>query len=120
MMRRLGFGASFRRWATEFVKVIAGAKMRDYSRGGIEVEGETTEEEITGIIVPLTNEDLRHEEGGTYTRHDRKVYVQDPEELEIGQLIIHEGKTYRVHEQKDYGLHTDVRIYFARRLKGEG
>lgn len=122
-MRRMRFGASFDRWAgdTTITARDPAEATRDYEQGGVMIaSGAPTERTLRAIVVPLTNEDLRYAEGGTYTRHDRKVYLQHPDSLNKGQDIEHDGKTYQVQEKKPYTEHTDVSIYFVRRLEGEG
>ncbi len=73
------------------------------------------------VILPLTNDDIQYGEGGTYTRHDRKIYIH--RELEHGQKIIDErdSKHYTVQQEKDYSLvASGLRIYFIVRVGGAG
>jgi len=68
--------------------------------------------DLIGIVLPLTEDDLRYSESGTYSVKDRKVYTTH--KLENGQRIKHKGITYTIQNLKDYSEYTDVNIYFAR------
>lgn len=92
----------------------------DYSKGGVWVHGEIEEIEIEGAVVPLSNEDLKFDEGGTYDFEDRKLYCY--KEISKGEKIKHKDKIYRVLERKPYGdfdegdLEDDgLFIYFIKR-----
>ena len=67
---------------------------------------------LIGIILPLTEDDIRYSESGTYSAKDRKVYTTS--NLENGQRIKYKGITYTIQSLKDYSEYTDVNIYFAR------
>ena len=86
----------------------------DYGQGGIFIDGKITEVGIMGAIVPLSNEDLRFDEGGTYDFEDKKIYCY----LEIakGEKIKHKGKIYTVLEKRDYSdFDVGLFIYFLKR-----
>ena len=86
----------------------------DYSKGGIWVPGVIEEVEIEGAVVPLTNEDLRFDEGGTYNFEDRKLYCY--EEMDKGEKVKHKDKVYTVLERKDYSdFDEGLFIYFIKR-----
>jgi len=86
----------------------------DYSKGGIWVPGVIEEVEIEGAVVPLTNEDLKFDEGGTYNFEDRKLYSYN--EISNGEKIKHKDKTYTVLERKDYSdFDKGLYIYFMKR-----
>ncbi len=67
-----------------------------------------------GIILPLSTDDLKFSEGGTYSVHDRKIYTALP--LKMGSEIKYDGNTYTIHAEKDYSQQADVYIYFAKRI----
>ena len=86
----------------------------DWEQGGMWVPGGEKEIEIEGAVVPLSNEDLQFDEGGTYTIEDRKLYCY--EEIDKGEKIKHKGKIYTVMEKKDYSDFTEgLRIYFLKK-----
>lgn len=86
----------------------------DYGQGGLWVPGETEEVEIEGAVVPLSNEDLKFDEGGTYNQEDRKLYCY--QEISKGEKIKHKDKIYTVLERKDYTDFDDgLYIYFIKR-----
>ena len=68
--------------------------------------------DLIGIILPLTEDDIRYSENGTYSAKDRKVYTTS--NLENGQRIKYKGITYTIQNFKDYSDYADVNIYFAR------
>ncbi|KNH23920.1 hypothetical protein ACS78_08180 [Priestia megaterium] len=65
-----------------------------------------------GVILPLSGDDLRYSESGTYSVKDRKVYTI--EALNPGQKIEYKGIPYTVQNFKDFTDYTDVFIYLAR------
>lgn len=90
----------------------------DPKQGGKWIEGTPEEVLIEGAIVPLSNEDLRYDEGGTYTTADRKIYCYT--KMEKGQKIKNKEKTYTVLSDKPYedfdtGEPDGLYIYIIRR-----
>jgi hypothetical protein len=76
------------------------------------IEGATNPRAMHGIILPLSNDDLKRESNGTYTSMDRKIYVIEP--MQIGQKIEYKGQTYTIDASKNYEDYADVYIYFAK------
>ena len=74
--------------------------------------GAETPRTMEGIILPLTNDELQHENNGVYTTKDRKIYVTSP--LKIGQRIDYKNQLYTIDSEKDYSDYVDVYIYFAK------
>ena len=89
----------------------------DWEQGGIWVPGGEEEIEIEGAVVPLSNEDLQFDEGGTYNFEDRKLYCY--EDIDKGEKIKHKEKIYTVMEKKDYSdFDEGLSIYFLKRAGG--
>ena len=76
-------------------------------------DGETSRM-MSGIILPLNNDELRFETNGGYTSKDRKIYTKEP--LKIGQHLEYKNQRYTIHENKPYDDYADVFIYFAKGL----
>lgn len=74
--------------------------------------GEPVPVNMEGIILPLTENDLKYSEAGTYSVKDKKIYTTQP--LELGQTIEYKGEKYTVQSFKDYSDYADVYIYLAR------
>lgn len=83
-----------------------------YNDSGTWVKGGTLPTDRTGIILPLSNNDMRNEPNGMYTSLDRKIYVTD--QLTIGQRIEYKGQFFTVNASKPYEDYADVYIYFAK------
>ena len=83
--------------------------------GGVWVPGGIEELEIEdAAVVPLSNQDLKFDEGGTYSYEDRKLYCYI--DIEKGQKVKHKEKTYTVLEKKDYAdFDSDLMIYVIKR-----
>lgn len=78
-----------------------------YSKGG------ETRTPSGGIVLPLSEDELRRQDNGGYTSKDRKVYTT--EELPIGAVIEREsGERFTIERAKDYSDYADVFIYYAR------
>lgn len=76
------------------------------------VPGGESKVPMVGIILPLTQDDLRYEENGTFSVKDKKIYTT--EELAIGQKLEYKDDVYTIQNFKDYSDYADVYIYFAR------
>jgi hypothetical protein len=87
-----------------------------YDTRGRVIPQEPQKVEIIGVVLPLTNDDLKFDEGGNYTTHDRKVYVYEP--LPIGMEIEVDSNIYKIVQKRDYGGLTDVCFYFVKRVGG--
>jgi hypothetical protein len=76
------------------------------------IEGTETPRDSGGIVLPLTNDELKHEANGTYTTKDRKIYTIEP--LTKGQRLEYKNQSYTIDQYKDYEAYADVYIYFAK------
>jgi len=78
------------------------------------IPGDTTKSPVEeGVILPLSADDLVHEEGGTVTRNSQKLYIY--EKLQQGQKLkrVETGEEFEIQEEKDYsraagGLHVYI------------
>lgn len=116
-MSLFDFSSLFATYSISFTRIPKVEGYRDYTKGGQWVKSApATPIEMTGIVVPLTNEDLRFDTAGTYTRQDQKVYVRKPSFLLKNDEVIVEGVKYRVVEKKEYpSEYTDFNVYVIRR-----
>ncbi len=76
--KHFNFVPIFDTWREEYTLITPGAGHHDYTQGGIWVEDPPTETVEEAIILPLTNDDIKHDGGGIYTTQDLKMYVQQP------------------------------------------
>lgn len=78
----------------------------DMNNGGEWVDGASKKISLEkGAIVPLSNDDLKFDAGGTYNHDNRKLYCY--EKLEKGTIVTNTQengviKTYKVLAEKDY------------------
>jgi hypothetical protein len=79
---------------------------------GDPIPGDKPPVQMEGIILPLTENDLKYSEAGTYSVKDKKIYTTQP--LELGQVIEYKGDPYTIQSFKDYSDYADVYIYLAR------
>ena len=96
-------------------QIEEGEGFRDPNNGGQWVEGVPQEILIEdGAVVPLSNNDITFDEGGTYTAEDRKLYCYI--ELKKGTKVKHKGRSYTILEDRDYtDFDVNLRIYFLKR-----
>ncbi|MEH6943390.1 hypothetical protein [Bacillus sp. JJ722] len=77
------------------------------------VEGSKTPVSTGGIVLPLSEDDLKYSEAGTYSEKDKKVYVTT--ELKIGNTVLYKDDEYTIQNFKDdYSDYADVYIYLMR------
>lgn len=65
-----------------------------------------------GIILPLSEDDLKYAENGVYTTKEKKLYTTFP--VEEGSKITYKNDDYTVQSFKDYSDYADVYIYIMR------
>lgn len=76
------------------------------------IEGAETPRATGGILLPLTDDDLRRDVNGVYTEKDWKLYTLEP--LQVGQRMEYGGNSYTIEPSKDYSAYSDVYMYFAK------
>lgn len=89
----------------------------DWQEGYWNEEGDYVEEQelpisMSGIILPLSEDDLRYAEAGTYSQKEKKVYTVSP--LQEGREVEYKGDKYTIQSFKDYSEYADVFIYLMR------
>lgn len=72
----------------------------DYNAGGVWVPGATTWVEFSGAVVPLSRDDLKYDDGGTYSADDRKLYSYQA--IIKGQVVKWKDTLYTINQVKDY------------------
>ena len=65
-----------------------------------------------GIVLPLTEDDLKYAEAGTHAEKNKKVYVTN--ELQTGSKVLYKDNVYTIQSFKDYSEYADVFIYIMR------
>lgn len=86
-----------------------------YATNGQWIDGAETRAQHDGIILPLSEDELRRADNGQYTERDRKVYTT--RELQNGAVIEYKEKRFTINRAKDYSDYSDIFIYYA---KGAG
>lgn len=82
---------------------------------GLWVDGTPIEVSFKGAILPLSQDDLQYNDGGTYTRNDRKVYTYDT--LKKGQKIKDNNDVeYTVDSDSDYDYISSFKRYYIKRV----
>lgn len=74
-------------------------------------------EERKAIVVPVSDEMLRFNEGGNFKASDRKIYTK--EELDLTKLVIYKGREHTLTAWRDYDDLSDVFIYIMSRRDNE-
>jgi len=110
MAKQYNFKRLIEKHQVTFTAVVKGEGY--YNDYGKWVEGSPTNEQREGAILPISKDDLKHVENGTYTTKDRKIYALSP--LSVGDEITYEGQTYTIDQNKPYNAYTDIYIYFAK------
>ncbi|MFJ7663745.1 hypothetical protein ACIQXW_15340 [Lysinibacillus sp. NPDC097162] len=76
------------------------------------VEGKEEPKGMTGIILPLSSDDLKYLENGKYTEKEKKLLTVD--QIPEGTKVEYKGQLFTVQAFKDYSDYTDVNIYLMR------
>lgn len=70
------------------------------------VEGDATNTNLEGAVLPLSRNELEIAEKGTFTENDRKLY--SIYNHDVGQIVIHKGESYKIHNKRDYSDWTSI------------
>ncbi|WP_406945758.1 hypothetical protein ACJA3J_05780 [Halobacillus sp. SY10] len=109
------FDEVFAAFGVSFDAIKKSEGYRDYSNGGQWVPGaDLPPETMEGIIVPLSNDDLRFDTQGRYTEKDRKIYLQHPQRLEKNDRVHFGGQDYRVFDVKNHEVYADFSVYIIK------
>lgn len=65
-----------------------------------------------GIVLPLSEDDLKYAENGVYSVREKKLYTVF--EIPFESIVIYKGDKYTVQAFKDYSEYADVFIYLMR------
>lgn len=71
---------------------------------------------ISGIVMPLSNKDLKNIPAGLYDFDDRKLYTKDT--VETGEKVIYRGKRYIIKSFRDWE-EADLHIYILKLFKNK-
>lgn len=83
-----------------------------WSRDTMDYEKKTIiPKKMVGILLPLSENDLKYAPQGTYSEKSKKLYVLEP--LELNQEIEYKLDRYVIQSFKDYSDYADVYIYYA-------
>ena len=86
--------------------------VRDLANGGQSRPVDSNVQSFYGVILPITNKDLRFLPEGSYTKNSQKLYTDDPVEIKTGQIIrdTYDGQLYMVKEDLGHtSIHTMMR-----------
>lgn len=93
------------------LKLCARTFVRD-GPGGQSRPVETAPVVFKGIVLPLSNKDLKYLPEGSYTQNSQKLYTDDPVEIEPNQIIedTFDGQRYTVKTELGHNtIHPMVR-----------
>lgn len=89
------------------LKTIAGSGYID----GHYVEGIEMQTNIKGAVVPYSTSKI-YQSGGNIKTSDMQLYTLEPLDIHLDNTrIVYKNKTYKVEEDTDYTMFSDVHIY---------
>lgn len=84
-------------------------------QAGVWKEGETTTEDISGAVVPITEKRIQNS-GGSLKQGDCEFITTQPVIIHSNTYLIHKDKKYKLEDSTDYSDYADFNIYVARRV----
>lgn len=110
------FSSLFAEYNRSFQHLPETESYRDFERGGGTFPGVPLDPiDMEGIILPLSTDDLKFDAAGTYTKQDRKLYLQEPAVLQENARVEVDDLVYRVMGEKPYGHYAGFNVYFLKR-----
>ncbi|CAM4012604.1 hypothetical protein [Mesobacillus zeae] len=110
MPEMMSFKSLLDQYSVPFTAYAAGDG--HWTDGGDWEPGVIAPVEMTGVILPFSDDDLRYAENGTYSVKDRKILTVYS--VVEGQKVRYKNTTYTVQNFKDLSEYTDVNAYIAR------
>lgn len=110
------FSSLFAEYNRSFQYLPETKSYRDFEKGGQMIPGVQLDPvDMEGIILPLSTDDLKFDAAGTYTKQDRKLYLQEPAVLQENARVAVDDLVYRVMGEKPYGHYAGFNVYFLKR-----
>lgn len=110
------FSSLFAEYNQPFQHLPHTESVRNYENGGQMDPGVPLGPvDMKGIILPPSDDDLKFDAGGTYTKQDRKLYLQEPAVLDENDRVLIGGLIYRVTGDRPYGYYAGFNTYFLKR-----
>ncbi|WEA46813.1 hypothetical protein [Priestia aryabhattai] len=111
MSKQFEFADFIEEFQVEFTAFISSGKSGWDRESGDYVESVIEPVQTVGIILPLSEDDLKYAPQGTYSEKSKKLYVLEP--MELNQEIEYKSDRYVIQSFKDYSDYADVYIYYA-------
>lgn len=119
-MAMYNFKRLFKKYNKPFIKVVPGTPgywdTEDTGKWIPPADPEPVE--TTGIILQLSDDDLRFDEGGTFTFEDKKILYEG--EMSKGQTVIIDGEDYMIDRKKPFKLYSHFTVYYCKRVTRGG
>ena len=84
-------------------------------QAGVWVKGDTTTQDISGAIVPITEKRIQNS-GGSYKQGDCEFITTQPVVIHSNTYLVHNGEKYKLEDSTDYSDYADFNTYVARRV----
>lgn len=109
------FKRLFQKYNRPFKKLVEGHEGYWDTETGLYVPPSEPEQINTeGIILPLNDDELRFDDGGTYTFEDRKIIYEG--QLQANQTVLINGDEYKVHRMKPHTTYSTFTVYYVKRV----
>lgn len=108
MMAYYNFARLIQKYSSTFT--LVSTSEGSYNDMGDYVPGETTEQELTGAIMDISESKLYRSEG-TLTAKDKVLYMFNEVQNLVGSHIAYNGNKYRVEKELENAKFTDVYEY---------
>lgn len=86
-----------------------------YWKAGKWHEGEETTTDITGAVVPISENRINNS-GGDYKQGDCEFITTESIELNSDTFLVYKSKKYKLEDTTDYSDYADFKTYVARRV----
>lgn len=89
--------------------------VRDPARGGQSRPIDEVIASFWGVVMPLSNVDLKYLPEGSYTKNSQKLYTDDPVDIEPGQIVrdTYDGQLYTVKTELCHNTIHPMRRYLV-------
>lgn len=113
----MNFNRLLKKYGVTLTAVVDGQEgYWDTETGQYVPPSEPSEQDFKGIWLTLNDDELRYDEGGTFTFEDRKLIAHESIKLKKGENIKRGDESYKIDRSKPYDTYSNFAVYYCKRV----
>lgn len=117
MMSLFNFKRMLKKYGVTLTVIVAGEEGYWDTNTGLYVQSTTPSDVVfSGVWLALNDDELRYDEGGTFTFEDRKIIVDNSITLTKGQLVKNGEDRFKIDRSKPYDTYSHFTVHYCKRV----